>query len=47
MGWDSLFPPMWISGGQVPNIDLGGAFGVAQQTFARPRWFGASLRYDF
>jgi iron complex outermembrane recepter protein len=32
---------------RLTNIDLGGAFGVAQQTFARPRWFGASLRYDF
>lgn len=29
------------------NLDLSGPFGFTQQTFARPRWFGASLTYRF
>jgi iron complex outermembrane receptor protein len=27
------------------NLDLSGPFGITQQTFARPRWFGGSLTY--
>ena len=25
------------------NLDLSGPFGFTQQTYARPRWFGASV----
>ena len=30
---------------RVFNLDLGAALGIGQQTFARPRWFGASVTY--
>lgn len=30
---------------RVYNLDLGQALGVANQTFARPRWFGGSIAY--
>ena len=32
---------------RLTNFDLSSAFGLSQQAYARPRWFGASMRYDF
>ncbi|MET3473223.1 iron complex outermembrane receptor protein [Novosphingobium sp. 1529] len=32
---------------RVYNLDLSGALGLGQQTFATPRWIGASISYKF
>jgi iron complex outermembrane receptor protein len=32
---------------RVYNLDLSSTFGFSQQTFARPRWFGGSVKYNF
>ncbi|HKR87606.1 MAG TPA: TonB-dependent receptor, partial [Phenylobacterium sp.] len=32
---------------RVYNLDLASAFGMTQQTFARPRWYGVSASYRF
>ena len=32
---------------RVYNLDLSSTFGFSQQTYARPRWFGGSVKYSF
>lgn len=32
---------------RIYNLDLSTSFGSSQQTFARPRWFGGSVKYSF
>jgi iron complex outermembrane receptor protein len=32
---------------RIYNLDLSSTFGFSQQTFARPRWFGGSVKYNF
>ena len=32
---------------RIYNLDLSTTFGSSQQTFARPRWFGGSVKYSF
>jgi iron complex outermembrane receptor protein len=32
---------------RIYNLDLSSTFGFSQQTFARPRWFGGSVKYSF
>jgi len=32
---------------RIYNLDLGASFGFANQTYARPRWFGGSVGYSF
>ena len=32
---------------RIYNLDLSTSFGFTQQTFARPRWFGGSVKYSF
>ena len=32
---------------RIYDLDLGASFGFANQTYARPRWFGGSVGYSF
>ncbi|KQY66603.1 MULTISPECIES: TonB-dependent receptor [unclassified Sphingomonas] len=32
---------------RIYNLDLGASFGFANQSYARPRWFGGSVGYSF
>ena len=32
---------------RIYNLDLGAALGTSNQTYARPRWFGGSVTYNF
>ena len=32
---------------RIYNLDLGAVLGLSNQTYARPRWIGGSVTYNF